>query len=430
MEVLEFQQPVPAQRNRPQTGIGSNRMNDPTQTRHTRQGAFFVPHDIEAPIRGNGAGPLAGLTAAVKDMYDIAGTRTGAGSPTWLSVHKPAPRHASAVKKILAAGATITGKTICEELLFSVTGINAHYGTPANVRAPGRMPGGSSSGSAAATAAGACDFALGSDTAGSVRIPASFCGLYGIRPTHGRVDLSGAVAMAPSFDVAGWFAATPGVFRRVGGVLLGGKRVDAKLDALIIATDAFADADAEVATLCREFLVRAAAILPHPRERKLAPEGLDPWREIVRVIQSHEAWQSFGAFVTASQPQLGSGIRERIAYAATVMEEQVGVARASMAAARTHIRALIPPGTMLALPTAPCIAPRVDLPPEALERFRMRVMRLTCVSGLSGLPQITLPAGIVAGCPAGLSLIGWAGGDEALLDLACELARFCGISGD
>src|SRR5262249_55834775 len=214
---------------------------------NTRRDGFFVPHDIEAPIRGSVGSPLAGLTAVVKDMYDIAGTPTGAGSPAWLAVHEAAPRNAAAIEKILAAGATIVGKTICEELLFSVTGINAHYGTPANVRAPGRVPGGSSSGSAAATAARACDFALRRDPGGWVRIPASFCGLYGIRPTHGRVDLSGAVAMAPSFDVAGWFATAPGTFRQMGSVLLDGERIDAELSSMVIAADAFAQVDAEVA---------------------------------------------------------------------------------------------------------------------------------------------------------------------------------------
>ncbi len=172
------------------------------------------------PVRGAADGPLVGLTAAVKDMYDIAGARTGGGSPDWLAAHAPAATTATAVRKLIDAGATIIGKTICDEFFYSVSGANAHYGTPANPRAPGRMPGGSSSGSAAATAAGACDFALGSDTGGSIRIPASFCGLYGIRPTHGRIDLSGAMAMAPSFDVGGWFANGPGLLGKVGHVLL------------------------------------------------------------------------------------------------------------------------------------------------------------------------------------------------------------------
>src|SRR6478672_1558831 len=145
---------------------------------------FFVPHDLKAPLKDAANGPLAGLSAAIKDMYAIAGERAGAGNPDWLAQAKPAASHCTVVQKLLDAGATVTGKTICDEFFYSVAGMNAHYGTPANVRAPGRIPGGSSSGSAAAAAAGACDFALGSDTGGSIRIPAALCGLYGLRPTH------------------------------------------------------------------------------------------------------------------------------------------------------------------------------------------------------------------------------------------------------
>ena len=134
----------------------------------------FVPHDLTAPLNGAGAGPLAGLTAAVKDMYDIAGYRTGGGSPDWLDAQAAATSTAAAVVRILQAGATIVGKTVCDEFFYSVSGANAHYGTPINPRAPDRLPGGSSSGSASATAAGTCDFALGSDTGGSVRVPAAF----------------------------------------------------------------------------------------------------------------------------------------------------------------------------------------------------------------------------------------------------------------
>src|SRR2546421_4585433 len=207
-----------------------------------RSRSAFVPHDLNAPVIGASDGPLAGLNAAVKDMYDIAGSRIGGGSPDWLAAHAPAAANAGAVARILAAGARILGKTVCDEFFYSVSGANAHYGTPLNPRAPDRLPGGSSSGSASATAAGACDFALGSDTGGSVRMPAAFCGTYGIRPTHGRVDLTGAMAMAPSFDVGGWFANGPGVFRKGGRVLLDGERIAAPLDRLLIAADAFAAA--------------------------------------------------------------------------------------------------------------------------------------------------------------------------------------------
>jgi amidase len=389
----------------------------------------FVPHDLNAPIAGAATGPLAGLTCAVKDMYDIPGYRTGGGSPEWLAEASEATSPAAAVHRVLDAGATIIGKTICDEFFFSVTGANAHYGTPGNPRAPGRLPGGSSSGSAAATAAGTCDFALGSDTGGSVRVPASFCGIYGIRPTHGRVHLAGAMAMAPSFDVAGWFANGPGVFRRVGQVLLEGSSHPARIEALSVLEDGFEQADPATAALLRSALTAMADDLPAPKQARVAAEGLDPWRECFRVIQAFEIWGIYGAFIERRRPRLGPGVRERLAFAAKVSQRDADEARKLKARARDQVRRLAKPGTVLALPTTPGMAPRTDVSTEALEPFRANVMRLTCIAGLSGLPQVTIPIGTVSGCPVGLSFIGWAGGDEALLDLAVRLSRHCGRQG-
>ena len=388
----------------------------------------FVPHDLPEPIAGADQGPLAGLSAAIKDMYDIAGARCANGNPTWLETHAAAERNAAAAQKILAAGATIIGKTVCDEFFYSVTGANAHYGTPVNPRAPGRLPGGSSSGSASAVASGACDFALGSDTGGSVRIPAAFNGVYGIRPTHNRIDAAGATAMAPSFDVPGWFAAGPGVFRNVGKVLLGGEAVAAPIQRMIVLEDAFEEADESIAGLLRSALEFMADDLPPMMQARIAPDGFDPWREAFRIIQAHEVWQSFGAFVTRHQPPMGPGIRERMDAAAAIGAAELADARIIHTQARDHIRGIVQPGTVLALPTAPCIAPRLDHTPAELEHFRVRVMRLTCTAGLAGLPQVTLPIGTVGGGPVGLSLIGWHGGDELLLDLACALARHCGMA--
>jgi amidase len=388
----------------------------------------FVPHDISAPIAGAKSGPLAGLTAAVKDMYDIAGYRTGGGSPEWLEAHAPAAGNASAVQKTLDAGATVVGKTVCDEFFYSVSGANAHYGTPVNPRALGRLPGGSSSGSASATAAGACDFALGSDTGGSVRIPASFCGLYGLRPTHGRVDLTGAMAMAPMFDVGGWFASAPGVFRKVGAVLLGGEAMIEPVRQVIVLEDAFAQADPEVGALLRGFLQAAAAAVPQPSSGQLAPQGFDQWREIVRIVQAREVWKHYGAFVEKHKPRLGPGIKERIEFASTVSEKDAAALRREIPGAREHIRGAAKPGTILALPSAPCIAPPANDASAQQDSFRARVMRLTCISGISGLPQVSVPAGTISGCPIGLSFLGWAGGDEALLDLAVSLAKYTGAS--
>lgn len=391
-----------------------------------RKSSAFVPHDLRAPLRGSGSGPLAGLTVAVKDMYDIAGERTGGGSPEWLAAQAPARSTANAVRKLLEAGADVIGKTVCDEFFFSVTGANAHYGTPVNARAPGRLPGGSSSGSATAVGAGACDLALGSDTGGSVRVPAALNGIYGIRTTHGRVDLAGAMAMAPSFDTAGWFAAGPGLLRKVGNVLLDGPGERAPARRLLVAVDGFAQADGAVADVLRAFLRRAEAMLPATEETAVSPGGFDAWRSAFRTIQGREIWAIYGTWIEAHKPNLGPGVRERIAYAATVTEADAQAARAVMAEARARIRGLIPPGTVMALPTVPSIAPPVATPPEMLDAFRARVMALTSIAGLAGLPQVTLPAGSVEGCPVGLSLIGWPSADEGLLDLAVALGPYCG----
>ncbi len=388
----------------------------------------FVPHDLKAPLAGAATGPLAGLTCAVKDMYDIAGERTGSGNPTVLEFQPVAARTCSAIRKLLEAGATMIGKTICEEFFFSVTGINAHYGTPVNARAPGRVPGGSSSGSAAAQGAGLCDFSLGSDTGGSVRVPASFNGIYGIRPTHGRIAADGMRDMAPSLDTAGWFASTPGTFRKVGPVLLDHRRVPAAISRVIVLEDAFEQADAEVADLLRTLLEFMADDLPAIAHGRIAPDGFDPWREAMRVIQGYEVWQVWGDFVRRHNPKFGPGIGERMAFAASVTRQQAEAQTAVRAAMRDHVMQAAVPGTVLALPSAPCIAPRIDSSEAELDHFRTRVMRLTCIASLAGLPQVSIPAGTLSGCPVGLSFIGWAGGDEALLDLAVRLARHCGMA--
>jgi len=373
----------------------------------TRKSSAFVPHDLVRPLRGNGGGPLAGLTAAIKDMYDIEGERTGGGSPQWLAAQTPAKTHATAVTRLLAAGCDIIGKTVCDEFFFSLSGANAHYGTPVNVRGVGRMM-------------------PQKLTGGSMRVPASFCGIYGIRTTLGRIDMKGAMAMAPSFDVAGWFASAPGTFRKVGAVLLGGEGQKRAVTRVLFARDCFHLADAPVGKALRGFVSRALRVLPDSADTTIAADGFDAWRAAFRDIQGREIWAIYGAWIQANKPALGPGIAERMAYASTVTEQAAAAARETCAAARAHIRREIPPGTVLCLPTAPCIAPRTDMPPSDMDAFRTRAMALTSIAGIAGLPQISIPAAIVDGCPAGLSFIGWPGADETLLDLAVTLAPYCG----
>ena len=405
-------------------------MNDPFHARRTPRASVFVPHDLDRPIPGTPGGPLDGLTAAIKDMYDIAGSRTGAGCLEWLAVQKPAARHSAAVANLLGAGATVIGKTICDELFYSVIGINAHYGMPVNPRAPGRIPGGSSSGSAAAVAAGIADIGLGSDTGGSVRIPASFNGVWGLRTSTGRIDATGEMAMAPSFDAAGWFTAGPGLLRKVGHVLLEGPAVRAPITRLLIAEDAFAEADEPVAKLVRDSLARIDG-LPSERNSVRLSEGasLDQWRETFRLIQARETWATFKDFIEHTNPKLGPGVRERFDIARAVTAEQETTERAKRAQILERIFGLVQPGTIVALPSAPCIAPLASSSFEQFEHYRLRVMRMVVTAGIAGLPQLSVPIGTVDGCPVGLGLIGWRHGDEAVLDLAAALGGHCGQLG-
>src|SRR6266568_8727715 len=224
----------------------------------------FVPGQ-QFRLAGSPGGPLSGLTFAAKDLFDVAGRPTGGGNPDWARSHPIPTRHAWAVQTLLDAGADLIGKTITDEVSLGILGENPFEGTPVNPRAPGRVPGGSSAGSAAAVAARLCDTALGTDTGGSVRVPASFCGLYGIRPTHGRLDVSGMMVQAPSSDTTGWFARDPTTFAKVASVMLGEAIAAALPSRLIIAVDAFAFADPEVAAALRPMVERLQALIGDTR---------------------------------------------------------------------------------------------------------------------------------------------------------------------
>src|SRR5215212_3297409 len=244
-------------------------------------------------LKGSGTGPLAGLTFAVKDAFHIAGVRTGFGQPDWLRTHEAPRDTAAAVRMLLDAGADMLGKTHCDELCYSLTGENVHYGTPVNVNAPGRVPGGSSNGSAAAVAGGLVDFALGTDCGGSVRIPASYCGIIGLRPTHRRVSDRGALPFGPSFDVVGWFSRDPQVFVDVGNVLLDEDRASPP-QRLLMAEDAWALLEAPVTDALAPAAEKAKAVLGNSANVRISPEGLADWFEVFRTLQAAEIWATLG----------------------------------------------------------------------------------------------------------------------------------------
>ncbi len=234
--------------------------------------------------------------------------------------------------------------------------------------------------------------------------------------------------MSPSFDAGGWFAATPGIFRRAGDVLLDGRASDSPVERMIILDDAFENADRAVVVLLQAVNAAAGELLPDQTHDRAAPDGLDVWREAMRVIQAHEVWANDGPFIAEHQPDLGPGIADRMQIAATITDEQADTARQVTAQAVSRMNELATPGTVLALPTAPSIAPSVETSADELESFRVRVMRLVCMGSISGLPQVSIPVGTVDGAPIGLSFLGWRGGDEVLLQLASTVAPLVGAA--
>jgi amidase len=379
----------------------------------------FVPGP-ELRIEGTAEGPLKGLDFAAKDIFDIAGFVTGCGNPDWARSHPPATLTAWAVEAWLGAGATLVGKTITDELAYSLNGQNAHYGTPTNVNAPGRIPGGSSCGSASAVAGGLVDLALGSDTGGSIRVPASYCGIYGLRPSHGRVPLGGVMPLAPSFDTVGWFARDAGRLRRAGDALLGEDSAATPLSRLLRADDAFALAAPEAERALAPWVERLEARLGAAAPVVLGEPGggLAAWMLRFRVLQAREIWAVHGAWIEETRPSFGPEIAERFAWARSVPDADAEAAKPERVTFARRLDELLGADGVICLPAAPGAAPLATTLAEALVEHRGRALSLTCVAGLARLPQVSLPLARVEGCPLALGLIGPHGSDQRLLALA------------
>ena len=378
----------------------------------------FCRHNHVA-LRGAGDGLLQGLTFGAKDVFHIAGTRTGFGHPVWLATHEPPMETAAAVTRLLDAGADLVGKTHTDEMAYSLTGENVHYGTPVNLRAPDRIPGGSSNGSAAAVTAGLVDFAIGTDCGGSVRLPASYCGIFGMRPTVDRVPLDGVIPFGPPFDVAGWFARDARMLERVGRVLLADDSEPAPPPRLLRAADAFDMVDGAVAGALDRAVERVAALVGAVEDVTVAPEGLESWFETFRVLQAASIWANHGAWISETRPDFGPGIKERFEWAEALDAGSVETAQERYESIQARIAEVVEPGDVLCLPTSPRVAPLKNTPVDDIEiRYRHQAMHLLCISGLGGLPQISLPMAELDGLPLGLSLNGPRGADVQLLGLA------------
>ncbi len=389
-------------------------------------GAWVPGERLRRPARDiSGAGALAGLCMAVKDLIDVEGSVTGCGNPDWAAAHAPARADAPCVRALRAAGASVAGKTITDEFAFSLEGENAHHGTPRNPRAPSRLPGGSSSGSAVAVAAGLADFALGTDTGGSVRVPASFCGVAGFRPTHGAVSLAGVMPFAPGYDTVGWFARSALLMQRVGRALLPRDATPGSSHeplTLVMAADVFAAADADAAARLRPLAARLGAV----DAIEVFGGATEPWLQSYAVLQGAEIRATLGPWMAAHRPRMGAAIASRFATLDALQDSEIAYWSGWRVEQSRRLRAMLAGGHVLVMPTTPGAALERTSTPGMRGHFYAKALAINALAGHAGLPQLTLPMatldGDPQGPPLGLSLVGASGSDHALLDFAAACA--------
>ncbi|WP_434585987.1 amidase [Klebsiella sp. R390] len=381
----------------------------------------FMPYPAH-PVAHALSGPLSGMTFAVKDLFDVAGYPTGGGNPHLLALSGIKNRTAPVVQTLLDNGARFIGKTHTSELAYSMSGHNVHYGTPRNGAAPNHIPGGSSSGSASAVSNDACDFALGTDTGGSVRTPASYCGLYGLRPTHGRLSLDGCQPLCASMDTCGFFARSAAVFSAVADCLLGEASAD-------IANVRLASHDG----LFSRLPLRSLQALQPVRQRVSREFGpvtvlnaplpeVDEIYLAFRQIQGYEAWQSQGETIERYGLQLGPDVRERFFWGKAVTSAQFEAACQQ----RERFSAWWDQqlgDAVLVMPTVPDGAPLLTAQAEEIEAVRRLSHDLLLISVMTRRPQVTLPVAQVGGLPLGISLLGPRGSDRLLVALASALMQ-------
>jgi amidase len=376
------------------------------------------------------SGPLDGLSFAVKDIIDVAGHRTGFGNPTWLETHPPASVSAICVEQALQAGARCEGKTITDEIAFSLLGENHFYGTPMNAAAPDRIPGGSSSGSASAVSCGLVDFAFGSDTGGSVRVPASNCGIWGLRPSHDRISVAGVLPLSPSFDTVGFFAREFDVLDRVASVLLpdeSSRAAAPDAPTIYLVRELFDLADSEARKSLNSGVDRVRnAFKNRVREVSLAElcdderaGDLNNWLMIYRVMLGAEMFSCHGGWFTEAKPEFGPAPTAGFEYLGKLDRTRINEWVALREHLSRRLNSKLAAGDLLCLPSSPSIAPlRNSKAYDRSSDYYLRTSSVGTVAGVARLPQLSMPLCSLNGVPIGVSLAAAQGFDRHLLDCA------------
>jgi amidase len=373
-----------------------------------------------------GSGPLDGTTFAVKDLFAIKGRVCGFGSPDWQASHAPDRRNAPVIDLLRSAGASLEYVTVSDELALSLDGLNTHYPLPINMQSPDRICGGSSSGSASACAHELVDFALGTDTAGSVRVPAAYCGLYGLRPTHGAISAEGVLPLGPRFDTVGVMTRDAKMLERVTSVLLPQFGRDCGVqETMFVDNHMLSLLDQRLGLRCEETIDRFAQ---HFKQVRRDDFGFDlaAYANHYAVMRGYESWQRHGLWWQEYKPKLLAGTHERFVAGSKVTQAEYEQSLKAYKLVRQKMRDFFVSGGVIFTPTVWTYAPLLTASAEELASNRQRNILLTALSFFAGLPQLTIPVKIEADSryPAtfGFSLIGNYGSDLALTKLACQLS--------
>ena len=373
-----------------------------------------MPHSPLSDINLINLGPLSDLTFVVKDMCEIKGFKSSCGNPDFYEKCLPADDFAPFLKNILNKGATLKGITICDEFFYSLIGENGHYGTPANLNAPGCVPGGSSSGSAAALTTDLYDFSIGSDTGGSVRVPASFCGLLGIRPTHNRINTKGVYPMAPTFDTIGWFAKDINTFKKIGFTVLNQQdKTKSVFKDFVIAEDILELANPNIIHLFNNYINNS---FPEIKKIRLSKQTKDVIADNFRILQGGEIVENVIPWILKNKPKISPEINNRIEMAIKITKDEINQAVKFRENLKKEIELTLPEGLIALFPTTPFSSPKCGQSDEQLSSYRKKLMEFTSIAGMTSRPQISIPKFKDNTGPIGISLLGWRYSDEVLLE--------------
>ncbi|KAM7279216.1 hypothetical protein ACFE04_006350 [Oxalis oulophora] len=385
--------------------------------------------------------PLTDLSFAVSDLFDIQGHVTGFGHPEWEKTHEPASTTATVVSTLVQGGATCLGKTVIDELAYSIHGENKHYGTPTNPAAHARLPGGSCSGAAVAVAADLVHFSLGVDTVGGVTVPAAFCGIIGFRPSHGAVSHAGILPVSESLDTVGWFAKDPSVLRRVSHVLLqlpfGAQRnpkqitiADDGLQLLKIPIDRVAQVviKSTEKTYGRQVLKQEnlgqyfdskvptlKVFLGQKSNGGTKFSSITLLAQVMQLLQKHEFRRNHEEWIQMSKPTLDPALTGLI-HETQVSESEIEICKTIKAEMRAAVNSLLKDDGILVIPTIAYSPPKLGAKEIFSEDYKNRTFGLLSIASLSGCCQVSIPIGYHDKCPVSVSLIARHGGDRLLLD--------------